>query len=113
MGREYMGASEGVWGHLTALSARAQGGNKTPPPVFVTPTLVLLCQVLNTKCSLVSPASILDSTKLVKGKNIFLYYHHIDKRGYSSVFNGMTGTYYLKRKVWLSTNLYFKFVTRI
>ena len=66
-----MGASEGVWGHLTALSARAQGGNKTPPPVFVTPTLVLLCQVLNTKYSLVSPASILDCTKLVKRKKFF------------------------------------------
>ena len=91
-----MGASEGVWGHLTALSARAQGGNKTPPPVFVTPTLVLLCQVLNTKWSLVSPASILDCTKLVKGKIFLFYYHHFDKRGNNSVLNGMTGTHCLK-----------------
>ena len=67
-----MGASEGVWGHLTALSARAQGGNKTPP-CLCPPHLGAAVSSFKYKCSLVSPAPILDCTKLEKGKdNYFL-----------------------------------------
>ena len=80
MGREYMGASEGVWGHLTALSARAQGGNKTPP---------CLCHphlgaaVSSFKYKMVSSVTCIYSRldKISEGKKIFLfYYHHFDKR---------------------------------
>ena len=80
MGREYMGASEGVWGHLTALSTRAQGGNKTPP---------CLCHphlgaaVSSFKYKMVSGVTCIYSRldKISEGKKIFLfYYHHFDKR---------------------------------